>query len=117
MINKLINSLINKEITVVNKDIEILELKKSDGLKIIDSSIDFHCFPSMIERVLEKIDKKYNLTSNDIRNYIWKYDSSINYRSLIKEEEVEKEVKIWKEIIKPKCDTYRKFIKKNLNYI
>ena len=58
------------------------------------------------------------MTANDIRSYIWKYDSSINCRNLDKEvgkEKVEKEVKIWKEIIKPKCDMYRKFIKKNLN--
>jgi hypothetical protein len=89
---------------------------------ILDSAIDFHPFPKMLEKILlkvisdeghdpktEEIKNKKKLTEKDIKYYIWTFDSNVNYRNVVQYKK--EELMVWETIIKPKCNVYRKYIK------
>lgn len=115
---KLMDSLIcmlqNSEIIIDNKTMDIIDIYYPETIEILDSAIDFHCFPSMAKKISEK-NEKYNLSETDIKHYIWVFSSNVNNR--FNEKYDENEIKIWKEIIEPQCINYRKFIKSVINII
>lgn len=83
----------------------------------LSCSIDFHCFPKMLEKVLLKIKQENESTSlqeKDIQQYIWHCDSNINYRRIEEKENEEIDWNVWYEIIQPKCQVYRSQIQKML---
>jgi hypothetical protein len=75
----------------------------------------------MIDNVLFKIKNdnlNIELNENDIRNYIWVYDSNVNTRININNSNEKFDFvndDTWINIIKPKCDIYRYGIMKLLN--
>ena len=118
LINTIIYKLINNKINICDDELLINEHQMCENeLDILNCAIDFHCFPKMIDKVLLKIKNdfpKIELTEDDIRNYIWAYDSNINVRINNKKYEF-LNADIWINIIKPKCDIYRYHIMKLLN--
>jgi mannose/fructose/N-acetylgalactosamine-specific phosphotransferase system component IIB len=124
LINKLINQIINNKIIICDDEIvmdkyQIYE-RSMDESDILSCAIDFHCFPKMIEKVLSKIkndNPNVELNEDDIRNYIWVYDSNVNSRrvNVCNKNFKSMDDNIWNFIIKPKCDIYRYYIMKLLN--
>jgi hypothetical protein len=122
LINKTICHLLKCENNICEDDLLISEYQiYENDSDILNCSIDFHCFPTMIDKVLFKIkydNSNIELNEDDIRNYIWVYESNVNTRTNINK--INKELNflnddIWKNIIKPKCDIYRYNIMKLLN--
>lgn len=116
MLNQLITGIMNEDIDIYKKDMLLVDYRLYDKLTILECSIDFHCFPKMIEKVLAKINSKSesNLNESDIKNYMWHFDSSVNSR--IKQQEILKlDKKTWNEIVKPACDNYRRYILKMID--
>ena len=115
MINSIINKLMLGEIQICDMELKIYSEIEIDEVKILDSAIDFHPFPKMLEKVLQRIinddniEMTYKLTEKNIKYYIWNFDSNVNYRNII--EYKKEELFNWNNIIKPKCDNYRKYIK------
>ena len=83
-------------------------------VRILDSAIDFHCYPKMLEKVLANIEHEHLLTTKDIKYYIWTFDSSINTR--VSCSYIEKEWNMWKYVIQPKCNVYRYYIRKLVHF-
>lgn len=75
---QLFNTFINsKNRYVINIPIKNLVLTRNITKKdIIQSSIDFHCYP----HILAEITKQTGITGDAIKNLIWLNSSSINYR-------------------------------------
>jgi hypothetical protein len=119
LMNNLISGILKKKYIICNNDIQIVNhsISNLNSIKILDCAIDFHCFPKMPEKVLAKISVNKDLTEEDIRKYIWHYDSSINVRinQVTNRKKENLDDTIWNTIIKPKCDNYRYYIKKMLN--
>jgi hypothetical protein len=73
----------------------------------------------MIEKVLLRIknnNPNVELNEDDIRKYIWVYDSNINLRSNMCNKNFKSlDSDTWNLIIKPKCDIYRYHIMNLLN--
>ncbi len=105
LLNKIIS--LDNNLTICEDNMKMLEPFSSE-IEILDSAIDFHCFPKMPSKILSKIDKMHNFTESQIREYIWVFDSNINCRiqntSML-------DVNIWKTIIEPKCHCYRNCIR------
>ncbi len=116
LINYIIDCILNNKYSICNDNIELLNYKINinESITILDCAIDFHCFPKMPEKVLAMIGVDKGFTEDDVRSYIWQCDSSINSRlnNSIKNDELND---VWINIIKPKCDTYRYYIKKIIN--
>jgi alkylated DNA repair dioxygenase AlkB len=112
IMNNIIHGLLNGTINVLQDEISIVKYDVSVlPLKYLNCAIDFHCFPKMLDNVVSKINTNYNLTNDDIRNYIWFYDSSVNVRvENINTNNLDEN--LWYKIIKPKCDLYRYSIMK-----
>ena len=111
--NDLIFDIRNGIHQINDDDIVLLDIPTKYNVIIMDCAIDFHCFPNMINKVLGRIDEKYGFTEEDIKKFIWDFDSSINYRVFV-EHSSERELQ-WLKIIKPKCNIYRRFIKKMID--
>ena len=111
LMNNLIYEIYNKKTSIDTTEMQIINIprKIKKNIDILDSAIDFHCFHRMPLKVLARVDKKFNFTEKDIKQYIWDFDSKINLRDF-KEEDKER-LDIWTKVIKPKCDSYRSFIK------
>lgn len=100
LINKFINSnnVFRQIINISTKNLVIIRnIQKND---IIKPSIDFHCFPKMIEYILNKINHKYN--SEILVKTIWYNSSCFNYRENIDSQNKYK--KEWEEIKKHVSD-------------
>jgi hypothetical protein len=123
LINTLITQIINGKIIICDDEIVISKYQiyeeSMNELDILSSAIDFHCFPKMIEKILSKIinnNPNIELNEDDIRNYIWVYDSNVNLRNNNCNKNFKSmDPNIWNFIIKPKCDIYRFHIMKLLN--
>jgi alkylated DNA repair dioxygenase AlkB len=113
LINWLIYGLLNNKIHVNNDNIIIQKYKTYETLTYLDCAIDFHCFPKMPEKVLAKIQTENGLTTEDIKKYIWVFDSNVNERVHLNNKKLDYD--LWKNVIKPKCDIYRYYIRKMLN--
>lgn len=114
LINNLIYKILNHEIDICeDKMVTIREEDVNPNCEILDCAIDHHCFPNMPSKVLARINEEYDLTEEDIKYYIFKYESSVNTRE--KNSWVhENELKIWNTVIKPKCEIYKQCIKRML---
>lgn len=111
----IIQGLLNGSINVCDDEIIIEEYQISETPMIyLNCAIDFHCFPKMLDNVLSKINPDLKLSSDDIRSYIWFYDSSINVRVNEINNINNLDSELWNTIIKPKCDLYRSYILKSL---
>jgi hypothetical protein len=117
----IIQGILNNSISVCNNEIIIEKYQISETPMVyLNCAIDFHCFPKMPDNVLSKINSDinstsdFNLTSDDIRSYIWFYDSSINVRVNEINNIKNLNIELWNTIIKPKCDIYRSYIFKSL---
>lgn len=120
LINTLINQIINGKVIICNDEIVISKYQTYENeLDILSCAIDFHCFPKMIEKVLLRIknnNPNVELNEDDIRKYIWVYDSNINLRSNMCNKNFKSlDSDTWNLIIKPKCDIYRYHIMNLLN--
>ena len=94
LINKFINSnnVFNEIINVSTKNLVIIRnIQKND---IIKPSIDFHCFPKIIDYILDKINHKYS--REILVKTIWFNSSCFNYRENIDSQNIYK--KQWMEI-------------------
>lgn len=118
IMQNLINCIKYNDILIYEKDLIIEEYSLCADVRMtyLESSIDFHCFSKMPEKILIKIkadkyydDKKYPLDEQLIKEYIWKFDSNLNVRKTIYNID-ENEYYTWTNIIKPKCDKYRQKI-------
>ena len=67
----------------------------------------------MPSKVLARINEEYDLTEEDIKYYIFKYESSVNTREKY-DCYIENELKIWNKVIKPRCQIYKQCIKRML---
>ena len=76
----------------------------------VEAAIDFHCFPSMLKRVQERIPF---ISEETIKKAIWNFDSNINQRIIRVYDEKEEEQ--WKSWIQPACAGYRAYIKTMIN--
>lgn len=120
-INKLISGILDKSIIISDQSIEIthININNIQHPEILRCSIDYHCFPKMIDNILLKLNSNNDdanvniLTEIDVKKYIWAYDSNINSRIQNKTKVLDDN--IWKKVIKPKCDSYRFGIMKLLN--
>jgi hypothetical protein len=117
--NNIIQGILNGSISVCDNEIIIEKYQISETpIVYLNCAIDFHCFPKMPDNVLSRINSdlisEFNLTSDEIRSYIWFYDSSINVRvnEIINVKNLN--IELWNTIIKPKCDIYRSYILKSL---
>lgn len=121
LINKIIYGIMNNTININNDELLITEYQIYENeLDILNCAIDFHCFPKMIEKILEKIkhdDPNTGLNEDNVRKYIWVYDSNINVRIHHNDNNnfMDPDKDKWINIIKPKCDVYRYHIMKLLN--
>ena len=111
IMNQLIKNIKDGKFEIEKREIEILDFDVDKIIipKILDCAIDFHCYPGMIKRVSEHIGDENKLSEDKIKNLIWTFDSSINYRKKPKKNKDDK--KLWKEIVKPSCKGYRRFLK------
>ena len=110
--NDLIRRVLQHDILISQKELTIIPPCELVTVHILDAAIDFHCFPSMLKRIQERIPF---LTEESIKKAIWNFDSNINRR--IREsnmERCEEEEQQWKEWIQPACTGYRKYIKKHV---
>ena len=117
--NNIIQGILNGSINICNNEISIVKYQISEtSMVYLNCAVDFHCFPNMPDNVLSKINpnliSELNLTSEDIRSYIWFYDSSINIRVNEINNVKKLNTELWDTIIKPKCDLYRSYILKAL---
>jgi len=113
--NNIIEGILNGSIKVCDNEITLIKYKITETPMVyLDCSIDFHCFPKMPAKVLSKLNPNLNLTEDDIRHYIWVYDSSINVRSTKTNNVTDLDTELWNKIIKPNCDIYRFYIMKSL---
>ena len=108
--NDLIRGVLQHEIYISQEEMTIIEPYELIKVDILDASIDFHCFPSMLKRVQERIPF---LTEEVIKKAIWTFDSSINRRITIGQD-TDKEIQ-WKTHIQPACAAYRTYIKNMMN--
>jgi len=77
MLNNVIHDLYNDKIEVyeVNKEFKV---KLPTNFTILSESIDFHCYPSMVEY----IEKNTNIEKDIIKKYIWNVESGLNFRKV-----------------------------------
>ena len=119
LINKIIYGIMNNTINICNDELLITNYQIYENeLDILSCAIDFHCFPKMVEKILSKIkndDPTTELNEDDIRKYIWIYDSNVNVRINNVCTDLNMNTNTWINIIKPKCDVYRYHIMKLLN--
>jgi alkylated DNA repair dioxygenase AlkB len=106
--NDLIRGVLQHEVYISQEEMIIIEPYELIKVDILDAAIDFHCFPSMLKRVHERIPF---LTEETIKKAIWTFDSSVNRRVT----HDEKEEQQWKEWIQPACALYRVYIKNMMN--
>lgn len=116
LMNKMRQKIMQNEITINQNEIQLLQYDITQIAidEILDCAIDFHCFQKMPQKVLQKIDPIHQLTEQDIRDYIWQFSSNVNYRHK-KSQQDEQRQKIWETVVKPKCQTYRYYIKKRIS--
>ena len=107
LLNNFIYGIVKKEIDINDENMILFDYKIYQKLTILECSIDFHCFPKMIEKILSKI--SVGLNEKELCNYIWTFDSNINSRK-IHIHNLDED--LWNKIIKPQCDNYRYFIMK-----
>jgi hypothetical protein len=104
--NDYIRRVLQHEVYISQQEIIIIEPYELIKVDILDAAIDFHCFPSMLKRVQERIPF---LTEEVIRKAIWNFDSNVNCR--IKKSHDAKEEEQWKTWIQPACAGYRTYIR------
>jgi hypothetical protein len=108
--NDFIRRILQHEIDISQKEITILEPYELIQVEIIDAAIDFHCFPSMLKRIQQRIPF---LTEDTIKKAIWNFDSSVNRRIMhIHDPKDEQQWKLW---IQPACALYRNYIRKMMD--
>lgn len=115
MMHQLINNILDSKIQIVERKLEWLDFdfETSPNVRFLDCAIDFHCFPRMIQQVSRHLNKKAKLTQDDIKDYIWTFDSRINYRvPLLNADVCEERRDTWHYVVKPECDKFRNFIQK-----
>ena len=112
IMNQLIKNIKDGDLEIEKREIEILDFEMDEVTipKILDCA-DFHCYPGMLKRVWEHIGEKNDLTEEKIKDLIWIFDSSINYR---KKQKNKDDKKLWKEIVKPSCKGYRRFLQNKI---
>lgn len=103
MLNNVIYDLYNNKIEVYELD-KKLKVNLPTDFTILPESIDFHCYPS----ILEYIQKNTLIDKDLIKTYIWNVESGLNFRKV---ETIESSKKYsndetW-EIIKKYLDEYR----------
>ena len=104
--NDLIRRVLENNIIISEKEMMIIEPYELIQVDIIDAAIDFHCFPSMIKKIHERIPF---ISEDVIKKAIWTFDSSVNHR-IVCEYHTE-EMEQWKTWIQPACAGYRNYIK------
>ena len=108
--NDLIRRLLQHEVLISQKEMVLVEPYELIKVDILDAAIDFHCFPSMLKRVQERIPF---ISEETIKKAIWNFDSNINRRIIHVYDEKEEEQ--WKSWIQPACAGYRAYIKTMIN--
>tara|TARA_B100001287_G_C22641916_1_gene510607 strand:+ start:38 stop:985 length:948 start_codon:yes stop_codon:yes gene_type:complete len=87
--------------------VEFDNIKPNYDLKIIKSSVDFHCVPGIIKNILNK---HSNYTADNIKKAIWDYSSSKRFDCKNKEPN-----NLWKDVRKTVINFQRWYIS-NLSY-
>jgi alkylated DNA repair dioxygenase AlkB len=104
--NDLIHRVLQHNAQIAQKEINMIDPYELIKVDILDASIDFHCFPSMLKQVRARLPF---LSEESIRQAIWNFDSSINRRLTVAHNETEEHQ--WKHTIQPACAAYRAYIR------
>lgn len=111
LMNRIIYGIMNGQVNVCNDEFQLCEYQTYESLNILACAIDFHCFPKMLEKVLSKIkndNPESELTEDDIKKYIWVYDSNVNVRVKKSDRDYQGlDLEMWESVIRPKCRAYR----------
>ena len=102
---KIIGKINEEELDISTVDFD--NVKPNYELKIIKSSVDFHCVPGIIKNI---INKHSNYTEDNVKKAIWDYSSSIRFDCKNKEPN-----NLWKDIRKTVINFQRWYIS-NLSY-
>jgi len=95
-INGLVNNS-NYNYVHVDTGRPLVIIKNIETIDIIQSSIDHHCLPSILDYIYNRLDRKDNISMEMIKSCIWDYSSSLNIRRPPKPYNIEKEL-IWLKI-------------------